>query len=332
MNYKTLLLLTGLLCQTFFGLLLQRPSVAAACEANIAPGDYVREKSWVTCKRYRFIFQSDGNLVLYSPSGIPLSNPVGAPLWATGTNGPRADKLRLSVQSDGNVVLYEENRPIWASDTSGNLGSRLVLQDDGNLVVYKPNGQPIFNTGTNGGRQSTLSASSTWLAKRSGETSMLPFAKGTTTKIEQGNSGWQGSSHSPNWTPNPKLVSPGFNTYAVDFGLPMNSEVRAVRKGVVVYAAYNGDFGNVAVVKYSDNKYGHYLHLNSFSVKNNQEISGGALIGKSGSTGNTTGPHLHYHESLKIWGVSVKLPSFYEGADLLTTGKFVTSQNEDGRK
>jgi hypothetical protein len=248
MNYKTLLLLTGLLCQPFFGLLLQRPSVAA-CEANIAPGDYVREKSWVTCNRYRFVFQSDGNLVLYSPSGVPLSNPVGVPLWATGTNRLKADTLRLSVQSDGNVVLYEENRPIWASDTSGNLGSRLVLQDDGNVVVYRPNGQPIFDTGTNGGRRSTLSASSTWLAKR-GDTAMLPFKKGTTTKIEQGNFVVSGSSHSLNWA-----VYPGFNTYAVDFGLPMNSEVRAVRKGVVVYAAYNGDFGNVAVVKYSDNKY-----------------------------------------------------------------------------
>jgi murein DD-endopeptidase MepM/ murein hydrolase activator NlpD len=78
-------------------------------------------------------------------------------------NGSKADKF--SIQSDGNVVLYEGSRPIWASNTSGNPGSLFVVQSDGNVVVYKSNGQAIFNTGTNGNRKSTLSASRTWLTR-----------------------------------------------------------------------------------------------------------------------------------------------------------------------
>ena len=163
MNSKTFVFLLALFCQSCFGLLLESPAGALPSEAlgPCAVGfssrngtlNYRRDSSWTTCNKYKFTFQSDGNVVMYSPWGIAL--------WATGTHGSKAD--RFSIQSDGNIVLYEGNRAIWASNTSGNPGSLFVVQSDGNIVVYKPNGQPIFNTGTNGDRSSTLSASRQWL-------------------------------------------------------------------------------------------------------------------------------------------------------------------------
>jgi murein DD-endopeptidase MepM/ murein hydrolase activator NlpD len=166
MNYKILAFLMTLFCQPFFGLLFQNsaealpPEALAPCAFGISASsknsDYAPGASWTTCNGYKFIFQKeDRNVVLYSPSGIAL--------WATGTNNYKADKF--SIQSDGNVVLYEGNRAVWASNTSRNPGSLFVVQSDGNVVVYNPSGRPIFNTGTNGNRKSTLSASRTWLTR-----------------------------------------------------------------------------------------------------------------------------------------------------------------------
>ena len=58
--------------------------------------------------RYRFVMQSDSNLVLYGPSGRPL--------WASNTVGRGAHHLRM--QGDGNLVIYNaKDKPIWASNT-----------------------------------------------------------------------------------------------------------------------------------------------------------------------------------------------------------------------
>lgn len=123
----------------------------------IQPGttnlNYYRGQQWITSNNYKFIFQSDGNLVLYSPQGQPL--------WATGTDNTSADLL--AVQADGNVVLYDHGRPVWATDTSGHPGAFLAIQADGNIVVYASNNIPLFATGTDGGRARTVTASADWL-------------------------------------------------------------------------------------------------------------------------------------------------------------------------
>jgi hypothetical protein len=128
--------------------------------------NFSRGQKWITSTGYKFIFQNDGNLVLY--------NPQGKPIWATGTDGTGAD--RFSVQADGNVVLYDRGKPVWATVTYGNSGAYFAIQGDGNLVVYSSNGKPLFNTGTYNGRTGTVTASSDWLKKfRSGEAKLVKF-------------------------------------------------------------------------------------------------------------------------------------------------------------
>ncbi|MQT02455.1 M23 family metallopeptidase, partial [Streptomyces jumonjinensis] len=70
--------------------------------------------------------------------------------------------------------------------------------------------------------------------------------------------------------------------------------VRSVGPGTVVSAGWNGAYGNEVVVQHSDGKYSQYAHLSSLSVSAGQSVSGGQQIGLSGSTGNSTGPHLHF--------------------------------------
>ncbi|WP_332328043.1 MULTISPECIES: transglycosylase family protein [unclassified Streptomyces] len=85
----------------------------------------------------------------------------------------------------------------------------------------------------------------------------------------------------------------GYHT-GVDFSAPSGSTVRAVGAGTVVSAGWGGSYGNQIVIKHADGRYSQYAHLSSLSVSAGQSVSGGQQIGLVGSTGNSTGPHLHF--------------------------------------
>ncbi|MEV0266710.1 M23 family metallopeptidase [Streptomyces sp. NPDC050617] len=81
----------------------------------------------------------------------------------------------------------------------------------------------------------------------------------------------------------------------VDTGTP----VKSVHGGTVVKAGPNGGgdgpaYGNAIVVKHDDNTYSQYAHLSKIGVHVGQSVKTGQEIGRSGSTGNSTGPHLHF--------------------------------------
>ena len=53
------------------------------------------------------------------------------------------------MQQDGNLVIYAPGgRALWASNTAGNPGSRLVVQGDGNVMIYRPDGRAVWATNT----------------------------------------------------------------------------------------------------------------------------------------------------------------------------------------
>ena len=84
--------------------------------------------------------QGDGNLVVYRVGN-------NTALWASNTFGKGG--VKLIMQGDGNLVLYTaRNQPAWASNTNGKGQSFVRMQDDGNLVVYTQAG-PTWASGTN---------------------------------------------------------------------------------------------------------------------------------------------------------------------------------------
>ncbi|WP_405859418.1 LysM peptidoglycan-binding domain-containing M23 family metallopeptidase [Streptomyces sp. NBC_00090] len=89
------------------------------------------------------------------------------------------------------------------------------------------------------------------------------------------------------------MWSSGYHT-GVDFIASSGTTVRAVGAGTVVSAGWSGAYGNEVVIQHSDGSYSQYAHLSSLSVSSGQSVSGGQQIGLSGSTGNSTGPHLHF--------------------------------------
>ncbi|MEU8590849.1 transglycosylase family protein [Streptomyces sp. NPDC048664] len=87
--------------------------------------------------------------------------------------------------------------------------------------------------------------------------------------------------------------SKGYHT-GVDFPVPTGTSVRAVAAGQVVSTGWGGSFGYQVIVRHADGRYTQYAHLSAISVKDGQSVAGGQRVGRSGSTGNTTGPHLHF--------------------------------------
>lgn len=80
----------------------------------------------------------------------------------------------------------------------------------------------------------------------------------------------------------------------VDFGAATGTPVRAAGDGVVVKAGRWGQYGNYIMVKHNNEYSTAYAHLSRIQVKAGQKVSQRQVIGNVGSTGSSTGPHLHY--------------------------------------
>ncbi|MFE0101473.1 transglycosylase family protein [Streptomyces sp. NPDC059009] len=87
--------------------------------------------------------------------------------------------------------------------------------------------------------------------------------------------------------------SKGYHT-GVDFPVATGTSVKAVTSGQVVSAGWAGSYGYEVIIRHGDGRYSQYGHLSALSVKAGQKVVAGQRIARSGSTGNSTGPHLHF--------------------------------------
>ncbi len=80
----------------------------------------------------------------------------------------------------------------------------------------------------------------------------------------------------------------------VDYAAGTGAPVAAVAPGTVTLAGWTGGGGRTVRVRHSNGYESEYLHLSAISVRRGQRVAQGQLVGKVGSTGLATGPHLHY--------------------------------------
>ncbi|GAB3067252.1 M23 family metallopeptidase [Phycicoccus sp. Root563] len=78
-----------------------------------------------------------------------------------------------------------------------------------------------------------------------------------------------------------------------DFGTPVGTPLHAMSTGTIVFAGVQGGYGNKVEIEYWDGTVSVYGHMNSISVKEGDKVAPGDLVGTSGNTGHSTGPHLH---------------------------------------
>jgi len=80
----------------------------------------------------------------------------------------------------------------------------------------------------------------------------------------------------------------------LDISAPPSSPVRATADGVVSFSGWNGGSGNLVVLEHGFGFSTFYAHNSINTVKVGQKVKRGEIIGYVGSTGNATGPHVHY--------------------------------------
>jgi murein DD-endopeptidase MepM/ murein hydrolase activator NlpD len=80
----------------------------------------------------------------------------------------------------------------------------------------------------------------------------------------------------------------------VDFKIPAHTPVRSVMAGEVVFSGWENGYGNLVEIKHPNGMTSRYGHNSKLTVKAGDHVEAGAVIAKSGSTGRSTGPHLHF--------------------------------------
>jgi murein DD-endopeptidase MepM/ murein hydrolase activator NlpD len=103
-----------------------------------------------------------------------------------------------------------------------------------------------------------------------------------------------------------KMWSKGYHT-GVDFAVPTGTPVLAVADGKIENANWGKSYGNQVVQKV-DGGWVIYAHLNAVRVKPGTAVKKGQIVGESGNSGNSSGPHLHFEYRSKLrWSDGVDL-------------------------
>lgn len=80
----------------------------------------------------------------------------------------------------------------------------------------------------------------------------------------------------------------------IDIAVPLGTPVSATGQGVVTFAGSRDGYGNMVIIQHPDGRESRYGHLSKILVSQGDTISAGQQIALSGSTGKSTGPHLHF--------------------------------------
>ncbi len=228
--------------------------------------------------RYRFTVQGDGNVVL-SKSGVPLRS--------TRTTG--TPKGIFVLQEDGDLAVFDGGvKPAWRSGTAGYAVAALTLNDSGELRLVEVDGLagwtgkklPAFDDSTAAG--SSVPGKFGWA---------FPVRPSATMTTYSGHGG------------DDFAKKTGTSVYAMRGG-KVDVQELWITSGCPSWAPNNTKQKQVVVTTTIDGKRFEltYAHLSKFSVKDGQTVKAGQKIGEVGSTGCSTGPHLHL--GVKVDGVA----------------------------
>lgn len=239
------------------------------------------------------------------PASLLDINQVGTsedPQWRfrNRSHGPLA--VRISLAEEDNVVTYPELPTVFV----------LPAQAERELVTIGAlDPQRSWRY-----RMQTQSMPGDPTARHAPEQPYRPpFAPGASFRIGQA----FGGTHSHN-TPS--------SQYAVDITMPIGTPIHAAREGLVMDSARwfhrsgtdverYGNRANYVRILHDDGSMAVYAHLdyNGVRVRDGQRVQRGQLIGKSGNTGFSTGPHLHFAIQLNRDLALVSVPFEFEGPE-----------------
>lgn len=191
-------------------------------------------------------------------------------------------KPELSVLMQEQVTYTEdyEAEVQYVDNPDKYVGDNTVLQEPqtGNRTVTAV---VSYNNGTETGREIIKEQINTAAVAKIVErgTKALP------TYIRPTTYGTLTSGFGPRW---------GTTHKGIDWGVPVGTACRASRGGRVVSAGWSGGYGYCVVIDHGDGVRTRYAHLSSIQVSNGQYVEQGEVIARTGNTGDSTGPHIHF--------------------------------------
>ncbi len=93
----------------------------------------------------------------------------------------------------------------------------------------------------------------------------------------------------------------------IDIAVPYGSDVMCTAQGTVIFAGVKGGYGNCVIISHGNGLATLYAHLSDILVRTNEKVKVGQVIAKSGNSGRSTGPHLHYEVHKNNTPVNPKL-------------------------
>lgn len=101
----------------------------------------------------------------------------------------------------------------------------------------------------------------------------------------------------------------------IDYRAPTGQDARATAAGKVISAGYSGGYGNMVEIDHGGGLTTRFAHLSKVVAKKGQTVARGDVIGRTGSTGRSTGPHLHYE--IRVNGRAVDPMTFIRAGEKL---------------
>ena len=98
----------------------------------------------------------------------------------------------------------------------------------------------------------------------------------------------------------------------IDLGAPVGTPIRAIRGGTVIFAGWQGAYGQMTLIDHGNGVVSAYAHQSRFAVGQGAQVSQGQVIGYIGMTGSTTGPHLHLET--RVGGSAVNPRQYLSGS------------------
>jgi murein DD-endopeptidase MepM/ murein hydrolase activator NlpD len=98
----------------------------------------------------------------------------------------------------------------------------------------------------------------------------------------------------------------------VDLSAPIGTPIAAVRAGTVLHAGPAGGYGNLVVVDHGGGITTRYAHCSTIDVRAGDPVAAGQRVGRVGSTGRSTGPHLHFE--VRNGGTAIDPETWLDGA------------------
>lgn len=155
------------------------------------------------------------------------------------------------------------------------------------------------------------------------------FSKDTSIILELENSEF-GCFNMPSWGPVSSTFGWRHKKYhkGIDIQLRKGDTIVSAFDGMIRFAKRKGGYGNLVIVRHYNGLETVYAHLSKIKVQEGQVVAAGELLGLAGSTGKSTGPHLHFE--VRFMGVPVNpqyIMSFDYGNLLMNTVVFKKNKN-----